>query len=147
LLPIATVFHYCSVTKFTCFLGSAIAARLSYCVRSSSETFRALAGFPKTSSDLKGSSSKLYIQKERSGNADSLCQLTRGQVRLIPQFAKSLAQRSFDHMSANEACGKCGAPRATGKPLLKEKRTGNPREAGRRDRWNRFPSPEWCLVP
>jgi len=133
-------------TKFACFLGSAIAARLSYCVRSSSETFRALAGFPKTSSDLKGSSSKLYIQKERSGNADSLCQLTRGQVRLIPQFAKSLAQRSFVHVSATEACSSVARREQSGKPLPRDKAERKSTES-RRDRSNRFPSPKWGLVP
>ena len=133
--------------KFARFLGSAIAARLSYCFRSSSETFTALAGFPKTSSDLKGIVFQaLYPKGKIRKRRFSLPAHARTSPP-YPAIREVVGPKRFDHMSANEACGKCGAPRATGKPLLKEKRTGNPREAGRRDRWNRFPSPEWCLVP
>jgi len=47
-------------------------------------------------------------------------------------LSRSLAQRRFDHVSANEACGSVARREQPGKALLGKKRTGNPREAGRR---------------
>jgi hypothetical protein len=47
----------------------------------------------------------------RAGSIARLRRAQKGQVRLVPQFVDSLAQRDFDHVLAKEAYGKCDAPR------------------------------------
>src|SRR5262249_34050580 len=98
-------------------LRSAIGSRLSYCFRSSSDTFRALASFARISSEGNRLPSSI---SERNGEEmpTFLANSRRDKSALSRNSCSRWPKEISIILSAKEACGSVPCPDESGKPRL-----------------------------